>query len=476
MGNKHTIAFELDDQRLRALVAQVSGRTTRVIERHETQLSSENSLVKAVQEICSGKRPDRTQVFFAIGDRRISSGSVDRPQRPARDNLALLLEQEARRVGLYSDDEELVIGYREPRSSRWCAEFECAPRSVVDEVQQALRTARMDQAWLMSIESVLAYGFAKRPTPILILEVRHDRARVVLASDGYQRASRKFKLPFTLAAGSEETLDLLLPLVGEIHRSLDLFANMGLPRPEAIQPAGELATMPEIVEQLGEMVEVRVEESVSGSLHLVTDQENPHAWLVPALLLNNSCHEATPCLLEYVPRTKLERALFAGAQVIGLAAMAAGVWLVHTARQEGPEVDRQLARMRVEVAALEERRDEFAAARGPADLENRRALILQDLNREHISVSNLLAVLAKNKPSEAVLTRVTMNRSEGVEVVGIIRARQADQAMDALGRLSACLERVPGLRGQGIDLQKADGSAAGLPFRWTADIVSGGSE
>lgn len=471
-----TLAIEIEDKRLRVLLARGSGRRARVEGCSEAIVEPADAaaLAKALGTVTAAAGGERPDVYVALGDRRIVPGSVSFPAPLRGADRHRALEREARRAGMFADAEELVIGYVLRHSGGTSAAFDVAPRSVIDDVQAALAALRPRRVWVTSIEAVLAAGLATGEATA-ILDLRGDRARLVLGGGGVTLAARKFKLPSPVEIDGGARAEALLPLASEINRSFELFAGQGLAAPAKIAVVGAPAAQSAVLDGLAEMVSVPLAAANHRSLALLRRAEDePLAWVANALLVHDP-HAARPYLVEPATRSLARTAAAAAAQVVGLLALGGGIALGNGALGEDSR-ERAAALTRLERSSDELARTHAAriAERQPPPLVARRRERLAALDRGRVAASHLLALLARGRPEGVQLQRLRW-AGGSLEIEGRLAPRAAapQHALHACSALTASLNAIPTVRAIGLELDEHDAAAPGSARRFVCHASIG---
>ncbi|MEM7202060.1 MAG: hypothetical protein AAF628_17465 [Planctomycetota bacterium] len=475
MAARNTIIIELEDHSLRLLVAQANRRRTRVVRVAEPLLvnTSPSGLVDALAPSCASFIGSGTHVVVMLGDRRIVPGAITLPGRARGAELRPALEREARRAGMFSDHEELVLGWKRiPGEGDTRVSFEVAPRRIVADVLSSLRDAGLDRVWLTSIETVFAAALSTGPAAVGLLDLRGARARLVLAQHGTALAVRKFKLLAPIEEVAEKDNQVLLPLAAEIHRSLDLFGDQCLPTPTQILLLGTAADGSVISAALDEMTEVAVAEADHPCLSLLQrSDDDPQAWLGPASLVHSGPSIELPWLAEPQRSAQPKRSTTLLSQAVGWLALAGGAVLGAPTLGEEAERAAELARLQDDVARLELDLEERRRLLAPPQIVRERQQILHELDRGRVAVSHLLSVLAHSRPPGTRLTEVRV-KDGAIDLQGILEAEVATSraAMRTCSDLSASLGSVPGVRATDLKLAEFDATQSVRPFRCSAAL------
>lgn len=441
------LAAELDDRNLNLLVGTGAGDTARVAHAEQIHLHDEQAatVAAALAERCELRQRRHAEVTLLLRSRHVVAGHVADSRLQRQANVAQVLLPAARKLGLFGDQDQLTIGYRLRGGTPAEADLCVAPKALVDDLERALREHGFQRIKISCVESVLAAGIhVPVDGPICILELRHDRALLVMTKAGRVLVTRRFRMPVPLAEQHDNSHEIAPLVVGELTRSLGFFRDQGKGEPRMLLLTGPLDESSTLAQRL---------QSIAGLptslippptlLGLPDDERQARAWLVPALgtLVPSATY---PHLLE-PPRLETRQVLtVAGLQALGTAALlVSGLALAWKqspeARQLADEVEQARRRRDELIAETEQRRADLQPLSEVAE----RRKLLAELTHGTTPRSLLCNLLARERDDTLQFTKLELDTSGELKVLGLARTDDRLTALRALGHLETGLRRLP---------------------------------
>ena len=426
--------------------------------------------------------PRHANLLLAIRNRHVICGEIAQPKASARGPaLGELLTAEARSVGVYAEDDALVIGYRLRSANGVDAVLSAAPRVLIDEIRSATEQLGFARTWLVPSEAVLAAGAGAGSEPQALLDLHGHRAILVLAHNGCARAVRRIRLPVPLTE-SPDNVDQIAPLlVGEVTRSLTFFRDQGKGEAQRVIVSGACVLSTGLRDHLdGLMAPLPVEYASVPSLLDAPGDGLGH--LVPVLLAARGA-TSLPCLVE---PTRMPRAHIAARVLVQLAGAAgiatSAVWL---ARAQSPAAFALRAAIAGSTTEADALATEVAALRTrmqPMPAVQARASILAGIDQGSAARSALCEAIAVGRPQTLSFTKIELSDDGALALDGVARTQDRLTALTALAELEGQLRGLPGL-GQGrsslrdspstsLGTSLGEGTVAGqIGFRFTARLL-----
>ncbi len=438
---RRTLILDFEKDRCRLLAASLVKGRVQVRRLAEREIGDGHHRTDELASLLDGEAAACADVFVLVSDRRIVHGYVDTPKRPKASDLPALLDAEARRQGMFAEDEALCLGYRVgKRPDGWRTAFVVVPAEVLDGLLETLRSLGLERVHVASIEAVLAVEFGRGDgdETVAILDVHADQARLILAQGGVVLGTRKIKLSLRGRGGGFDPAGFL-PMGAEVQRSLSYFAEHGIPRPGTIRLCGEIQGYLEHRYALDEALGMKAVPVETPKVHGAWPEDvDPCGWSPHLVLAERGRRLPVPFLVE--PPAVWPRVLrTAATQGGGAAALILGavLWL-----QAGGFAGREVRRERVRVlhshlAMLE------AAHRIPPEVRVRRR-IAAVLQRRRVPVSRVLATLANERPAGVRFSGLDWD--DGVlKLEGRVRSASQLEAVAAFGDLDRVLAALPGV-------------------------------
>ncbi len=472
--SKHTVVVEVEDRLVRILISAGTGRSLNVESASTVRLeeAGPRGVAGAVRRAMEGRTLHCPDLFVLVSDRRIVSGQITRSRQPRAGDLRDLLRRHALEVGLFSADEELVIGYAERRRRHtWSAFYEAVPKEIVEGLLAPMELLGFESVHVASIESVLAAAVAgSERDSVAVVRVRGQRALLTIAAEQRPLGTRSIKLPFAferLGTPGETVAETLGPLAMEIVRSLEFFGEQGLPAPQQVVLFGDFDATDLGLEMCSDMIGLPVSVGDHPALAALPSDLTPRRdWLVSAIVLQKRARQRINWLVQPRARSSAEKVASMAALVFGVCAIAGGILLTWLAGGEAAHaaVDRKLE-LKVELTELEARLQQLQADSSDSEAVTR-ARLLTDLDRGRVSTSRLCAALATHRPPQLRLDRINLEAGS-LELTGIVQTESRLDAIRCFGELDRSLKTVFGsVPTSGRVAEPEPGS--GIPFTWKA--------
>jgi hypothetical protein len=467
---KTLLTADYEDRHLRVLIARRARVGPTILSARTFALKDGDpaTLAAALKAAARDVRAEATDLILTVGDRACAAGHVTQSPPPDPAELKALIASTARRIGMYSDREELTIAYRESaKGEAWGANVSVAPRASVAAIDGALRTLGFRRVAIALNEAVLAAGLSSGSgEPIAILDVRQERALLVLARGGDVLAARRIKLPFGYSRDKGSALDVGPVLAGEAMRSFQYFQDQGHPEPTRVLVTGEVGPDSHLLPAIRDLLVVPLELAAPPALAALPKREaTPLRWTVP-LLSAVAGLDRVPWLVEPVRRPLRITAAVAALQALGLVGLLGGGYLA--ADGFGREARAARALLAAEAAAVAALLDEVmmleARLQPPPAVEDRRA-ILQALDQGPCSISRLCASLAADRPPDLLFKKLALHPDGRMELEGLIAAADRLAAMSQFGDLDNALGAIPGLVGGTAALEENAGGRFAFSYR-----------
>jgi hypothetical protein len=464
-----TLNLILDFPIVRGLVTKGKGEKTQTIQAFQYRVAGWNELDAVLVQISQKVPKGVSNLRLAVSDRRLVHGGIQKPERPKGEELADLLKNAVREVGLFSEDEDLVIGYQDSLSSSsgWECRFLGAPESVLEPLRLAGMKLGIDAIQVTSIETVLAGAVEAPPeVPIAILEVARSNARILLAKSGQVLASRLVRLSISDQGEGTIGSDFLLPLASEVYRSLEYFGELGHPEPKEIRVLGPLAHSLEEGETwegvLGRKAEVG---SNPDFLNRSKGGPDLDAYLTAYFLAITTSKLGGPWLIDSKRKSKFDLVCFSAA-ITGLVALGFGASLsIKALNGEGKSRRIAKAKMEKEIDILKVQADQLRNDRQSPKVVQERRRIIQKVREGSLPISRALATLAREKPRDLHLVSIQL-KEKVLQLDGFIDSQDQLGAIRSFGRLDRLLSTFSQGASGGGELGEPDLKNKRTPFRY----------
>ncbi len=462
----------LDFPSVRGLVTKGKGNKVQVIQAFQYHASGWNELDPVLELIAKKIPKGVSHLRLALSDRRLVHGGLRKPERPKGDELGDLLKKAVREIGLFSEGEDLVIGYQDSQdSSGWECSFLGAPESVLEPLRLAGMKLGIEAIQVTSIEAILAHALdTHEEAPSAILEIARSNARILLAKSGRVLASRVVRLSLSGQGDGRVGSDLLLPLASEVYRSIEYFIELGHPDPEEIQVVGPLAHLLEEGETweavLGRKADVftRPDFMKGGK-----EESDLDAYLTAYYLAGANTKTGGPWLVDSKRKSKFDLVCFSAA-VTGLTALIFGASLSMKALN-GEGKARKLAKAKMErrIEILREQADQLRRDRRTPPIVREREQIIAKVRQETLPISRALATLATQKPEDLHLVKIQL-KDKSLQLDGFIDSRDQLGAIRSFGKLDRLLSSFAGGASGGGELGEPDAKSQRTPFRYEVSL------
>lgn len=470
---RRIVSAELEDRVLRVLIVEGSGRRQRVISNTMSILPGDSALdvANALRAAVGVRRCGQYELMLALRHRRVTCGEVMHAAVRVPQEIVRVLGSEARKLGVYGDDEDLVVGYRRRKTKRLEADVCVAPRELVSGIAEGVRGAGFKRVRLLASEAVLAHGLTQTlDGDVAILDVQSDRALLLLARAGHALVARRFKLAMPHTTEPDNGQDVAPLLFGELMRSLTFFREQGRGEATRVLLSGPFAADGALVQAMSSLLPIPVSAaSMPALLDLDATVPANRGQVVPRLALQgplgNVPHFVEP------PRVAPRRvAAVALLQVAGAAAaVSGGVMWSDASTPRARALIVAMHGKRAECQALQSEIDGLRTNRQPSAAVQARIKILADLDGATAARSALCAAIASGRPESLALTSIELDAEGTLTLTGIARTDDRLTALRALAELEAWLRRVPGLGDGRSALGEAVGSAQ-IDFRFSARL------
>ncbi|HHI78577.1 MAG TPA: hypothetical protein ENK02_01210 [Planctomycetes bacterium] len=468
-----TLNLVLDFPTIRGLVTSGKGDKVQVLQAFQYKVQGWDGLDPVLTRISHKLPKGVARLRLALSDRRLVHGHCDRPDKPKNDELARLLQDSVRKIGLFSEGEDLVIGYQDSilSSGGWSCRFLGAPESVLRPLYQLASQLGIETMQVTSIENVLAQAIGeKEENPLAILEIGRSNARILLAQGGIVLASRLVRLSLMDQGDGPIASDLLLPLTSEVYRSLEYFSELGHPDPEKVLVAGPLAHALEEGETWEGVLGRRAELfHFSFSLKGGKEGFDPDAYLSTYLLARMHPKQGGIWLVDTKRKSKFDLLCFSAAMT-GLVALVFGASLSIKALH-GEGKSRRLAKARMErnIEILKIQAQQLRADRRTPKRVRERKKIIEKIRGETIPLSRALATLAKEKPQDLHLVRMHL-QGKSLRLEGFIDSKNQLGAIRSFGKLDGLLSAFAGGASGGGELGEPDKKNGRTPFLYEVSL------
>jgi Tfp pilus assembly protein PilN len=467
-----TIAAEWDDRALRVLVVRGAARRARVVRQDTLALADDSAaaLGQALRGVLATTPARRPELRLAMRHRQVTCGEMAlQGAVPRGAELMARVTAHAHKLGVYAENEPLVVGFRARAGAPFDAALCAAPRSLLDDVHAEVNALTWSRWSLVPSEVVLGAAVGTAAEPTALLEVHGSRAVLVLAARGRARAVRRFKLPLPYSAAPDNGAELAPLLLGEVTRSLAYFRDQGKGDAHSVAVAGDLPADTALVPELAELL-APLPVSVVALPPFADLTAAPLAHLVPALLLARGVNDL-PCLVEPARTRRARITAIAALQAAGIASLVFGVDLLVAAHSPATfRLRAEIAGARASQEALAAEVESLRAALREGPAVRARADILARLDQGAAARSALLATLAHARPQALLFHKIELADDGALALTGVARTADRLLALTALAELESVLRDLPGFgRGRG-----ALGEAAGdgqIAFRFTAHLA-----
>ncbi|MEZ5965425.1 MAG: hypothetical protein R3F56_16450 [Planctomycetota bacterium] len=468
------VAAELEDRTLRVLAAERSGRRLRVVRSGTFQLPSESALDGAVRSVLGARRGRDCELVLALRHRRVTSGQVDRPGGRAQD-AAVEIGGQARRLGVYAEDEDLLVGYRLQEHGSPLADVCVAPRAMIDAIAASARGLGFARIRIVASDAVLAHGLtAGGNAPTALLDVQGERAMLALACAGRVLVARHFKLAVPYVARPDNGHEIAPLVFGELMRSISFFGEQGRGEAQGVIVSGPFDEDSALVEALQALLPLPVAAATVPAAAGFEPRGVERGLLVPRLALDCTAADL-PHLLEPDRLSRRRLVAWTALQAAGLAAVVTGATILRDAA--APQAQAAVAtsaRLQAECAGLRAEIDALRAAlRPPAAVQARRT-ILDRLDRRSAARSALCAAVARGRPASLALTKLELAEDGALTLEGVARTDDRLAALRALADFESHLRRVPGLGSGRSSLGEGGAGGQHIAFSLTARLAEVG--
>ena len=467
-----TLNLILDFPSVRGLVTKGRGEKVQVIQAFQYRATGWNELESVLDPIAKKIPKGVSLLRLALSDRRLVHGGLKKTERPKGSELADLLKEAVRGIGLFSEEEDLVIGYQDSQSPKgWECKFLGAPDSVLEPLRFVGKQLGIEALQVTSIEAILAHALdTHRETPTAILEVARSNARILLAKSGQVLASRVVRLSLSGQGNGRVGSDILLPLASEVYRSLEYFSELGHPEPDEVQVVGPLSRLLEEGETwesvLGRKAEVFTR---PGFMKGVKNDGELDAYLTAYFLARTDHKTGGPWLVDNKRKSKFDLLCFSAA-LTGLVALIFGASLsIKALKGEGKARKLAKAKMERRIEILRVQADQLRRDRKVPQIVRERQKIIEKIHRETLPLSRALATLASQKPQDLHLVKIQL-KDKALRLDGFIDSKDKLGAIRSFGRLDRLLSSFSGGASGGGELGEPDAKNLRTPFRYEVSL------
>ncbi len=467
------VAAELDERALRVLVMSGEGQRAHVLRAGTLTLANDTAaaLTEALLSVIGHKVPRRTSLVLAIRSRLVACGEITRQAAaPRGDELAALLETEARKIGVYAEADQLVVGYRLRRAANLDAAVCVAPRGLVDELAAATAHLGFAHVNVIPSEVLLSAGLTANSTePVALLDLHANRAVLVLAHAGRARAVRRFRLPLAYSHSPDNGADVAPMLLGEVTRSLAYFRDQGKGDAQRMLLSGAFTPRTELSGTLASLLPIPVEVAAPPDLSGWEIVQESLSFLVPALVATTRIADL-PCLVETARTSRKRMAGLAALQCAGVAGIALGASLLtHAHSPEASALRDAIASARAHVETLQAGVEGLREGLQQPSAVRARAAVLHRIDVDAAARSALCAAIAGGRPTSLALTKIDLAEDGELALTGVARTDDRLTALTALAELEGRLRAVHGLGHGRSSLGETAGDGQ-IAFRFTARL------
>lgn len=473
---RRIVSAELEERTLRVVVAQGTGRRLRVLRHGSYTLANDDALVPTVQSVLAGGSSRDCELLLALRHRRVTSGEVVRVETPCRpQEMVPLLVAEARKLGVYGQDEDLVVGYRMRAARGLWAGVCVAPSDLVQPIAARVRALGFARVRMLASDAVLAHALTRDGDDVVaVLDVQGDRAMLALAQAGRVLATRHFKLGMPHVAHPDNGHEVAPLVFGELMRSIGFFAEQGRGEAKRVLVSGPFAASGGLVEVLQGLVPLDVAAApVPAAPGFAGDTAEARGLLVPRLALLCAAGD----IAHLIEPERPSWARVAAVAALQLAAGAAGAYgVTMLARTHAPHTEALIEaadHLRGESMVLQNDIETLRVRLQPSPVVRVRSEILAALDGQRAARSALCAAIARGRPQTLSLTRLELDDEGTLTLTGIARTDDRLTALRELADYEAYLRRVPGLGSGRSSLGETDGGQQ-IAFTFAAKLAQVG--
>ncbi|GEM_PF-6228316 len=471
-----TLNLILDFPSVRGLVTQGKGEKTKVIHAFQYRSAGWEEFSSVLGRIAQKLPKGVSNLRVAFSDRRLVHGGLRKPDRPKGDDLIQVLQDSVREIGLFHENEDLVIGYLDSLDpSGWKCQFLGAPDAILEPLQLAGQGVGLDAMQVTSIETVLAQAVEPSDdSPYAILDVARSNARILLVKERQVLASRVVRLSLSDQGNGTIGSEVSLPLASEVYRSLEYFNELGHPQPAEIHVMGPLANSLEEGEDWGSVLG-REAKLLARPPFMDMGEKGSEidAYFSAFLLARMNPKAEGPWLIDTKRKSRFDLACFSAA-LTGLVALVFGASLsIRALNGEGKSRKLAMAKMQRTLNVLRVQAEQLRQAhRAPLIVVQRKRMIAK-IRKENIPLSRALATLSKKKPRNLYLSKIVL-KGKTLQVDGFIDSGDQLGAIRSFGRLDRILSPFSKGSSGGGKLGEPDKKTQRTPFQYEVSLGRGG--
>ncbi|MCA8955189.1 MAG: hypothetical protein KDC87_03890 [Planctomycetes bacterium] len=472
---KYRLIARVDDSSCSALLVRGRGRHSVVAWAGVCPDTRPEVLATYLREATTAAVPGQTSVLLLVSDRRIVTGRVERATPPPRRELVDLLRQAATERGKFAADVALGIGYHVTKThDHWRVYFEAAPQQLFAPLVDAVRKVGYGSVQVLSTENLLAQGIATTDDVVAILDLRGTAAYFVLARNGQTLAQRKILLPAEVdpLAWSPREHELLLPLAAELSRSIEYFADHGLPRPTRLALTLPDGSAVELAELLGGALELPCETCADPALEFLPPDIPQRAlgWAGHAFAAVHAFHKTAPFLADVravASRHAWRRRVLPAAGIAALVGGSIAIARIRDSAALARADTKAAAQQRLRALEAEFEIEKQRHAIPPLVVE--RSEILKQLAAGNVSLSRICALLGNRRPESVQFSEIKL-ADRKLSLKGLIADQSGLRAVAGFRALDELLRSVPGMVNGTGSTEGYDAKRGGLPFAYRIEL------